>query len=421
MSDRQIEMVWPCPCGTKNLGRYMKCQTCGRPKDDGVEYEMPANVETAESVTDEKLLRMATAGENWHCAYCGSDQRAGDGSCGRCGAGRAEKANQARAAAPEMRMKEAAPTPRGRMALVALVIGFVLFLGTCALLVKTRYARPAPEPVAVAAPPPSTSRRLSVTAVHWKRTISSDRWELTDREGFEPPADAVDKKNVGDRIHHQDQVLDHMETLYDNVEVPDGTRTESYTEHVACGQNCTTTPRTCRQNCKSNKNGFATCTDVCTGGDQHCTTKYCDESRTRQVSKTRTERRPRQEPRYRSEPRYAPWYTYKVMDWVQIATFPGEGDDLAPTWPDASAPVPDAGKHATLPAHASVDGAAKESPAADHETSRERRDEAFNVSLRDETGAIYSYEPRTSEELATFEKGSHHEMRVEAGRAFPRP
>jgi len=99
MSERQIEMLWPCHCGKKNLGRYMKCEACGRPKDEDVEYIMPDDVENAASVTDDKLLRMATAGENWHCAYCNSDQRALDGSCGQCGAGRQEKATQERARA----------------------------------------------------------------------------------------------------------------------------------------------------------------------------------------------------------------------------------------------------------------------------------------------------------------------------------
>ncbi len=423
MTERQIEMLWRCPCATKNLGRHMKCETCGRPKDDNVEYEMPENVETAASVTDEKLLRMATAGENWQCAYCGSGQRALDGSCGGCGAGRAEKANQARAAAHEPAMVETARRPRSRLPLVlGIVAACMLLLGTCALVVKHKSAPPVRDTMAVSvAAPTPVDRDLAVTRAHWKRTISTDHWQLTDREGFDPPDDAVDKKKVGEHVHHQEQVLDHMETLYDSVEVPDGTRTESYTEHVSCGQNCTTTPRTCRQNCKSNKNGFATCTDVCTGGNQSCTTKYCDETRTRQVSKTRTERRPRQEPRYRSEPRYAPWYTYKVMDWAQVATVDREGDDATPAWPDASAPPHDAGKHAS-PA-ASVP-AAPVATATDHPTTQERRVESFEVTLVDDKGAVYTYEPKTPEELAGFDTGTHHKMRASspgAAQVFPAP
>ncbi len=415
MTERQIEMLWRCPCATKNLGRHMKCETCGRPKDDNVAYEMPENVETAESVTDEKLLRMATAGENWQCAYCGSGQRALDGGCGGCGAGRAEKATQARAAAHQPAMMETAPRPRSRLPLVLIVVAAcVLLLGTCALLVKHKSAPPARDTMA-ASRETVVDHDLTVTRAHWKRTVSTDHWQLTDREGFDPPDDAVDKKKAGEHVHHQEQVLDHMETLYDSVEVPDGTRTESYTEHVACGQNCTTTPRTCRQNCKSNKNGFATCNDVCTGGNQSCTTKYCDETRTRQVSKTRTERRPRQEPRYRSEPRYAPWYTYKVMDWVQVATVDAEGDDITPSWPDASAPPQDAGKH--------VPAAPPKAAATDHPTNQERRVETFEVTFADDKGAVYRYAPSTPEELAGFGPGTRHKMRAASrgDQVFPAP
>src|SRR5690242_14317058 len=47
---------------------------------------MPANTAAEASVTEAKLLRMATAGPNWECAYCGSSQRKLDGTCGQCGA-----------------------------------------------------------------------------------------------------------------------------------------------------------------------------------------------------------------------------------------------------------------------------------------------------------------------------------------------
>lgn len=404
MSERQIEMVWPCHCGTKNLGRHMKCQTCGRPKDDSVEYEMPEDVENAASVTDEKLLRMATAGENWHCAYCGSDQRALDGSCGQCGAGRAEKANQARAAAQTKVIADRAPPRRRPMLLFVALIVSVFLVGTCAVVSFHKSGsspvHEQPNMVSVVAPA-MLDLDLTVTRVHWKRTIATDRWQLVDREGFDPPDGAVDKKKVGDRVHHQEQVLDHMETVYDSVEVPDGTRTESYTEHVACGQSCTTSPRSCRQSCTSNKNGFATCKDVCTGGNQSCTTKYCDETRTRSIPKTRTERRPRQEPRYRSEPRYAPFYAYKQMDWVQIASIDAEGTDLSPAWPDAGASL------------AVVDGG-KTSADANART-QERRTESLEVTLVSDKGVEYTYAPSTPDELATYAPQSHHKMRAGAG------
>ncbi|MCE9579178.1 MAG: hypothetical protein K8W52_39005 [Deltaproteobacteria bacterium] len=85
--ERHIEMTWRCSaCQHQNLGRHKVCQACANPKDGSEEYEMPANPERAASVTDAELMRMATAGPDWRCAYCGSDQRRLDASCATCGA-----------------------------------------------------------------------------------------------------------------------------------------------------------------------------------------------------------------------------------------------------------------------------------------------------------------------------------------------
>jgi hypothetical protein len=81
------------------------------------------------------------------------------------------------------------------------------------------------------------------------------------------PSSAVEVRAAGQRVHHTEEDYDHDETVYDNVEVPDGYRTESYSDRVACGENCTTSTRscrnvctgskrTCKQVCKNNKNGF---------------------------------------------------------------------------------------------------------------------------------------------------------------------
>ena len=84
-------MTWRCStCQHQNLGRHKACQACANPKDGSEEYEMPANPELAASVTDAELMRMATAGPDWRCAYCGRDQRKLEGSCATCGASAVE-------------------------------------------------------------------------------------------------------------------------------------------------------------------------------------------------------------------------------------------------------------------------------------------------------------------------------------------
>ena len=95
------------------------------------------------------------------------------------------------------------------------------------------------------------------------------------------------------------------ETYFETV--PDGFDTEQYTEQVPCGQDCTTTPETCTEHCTSDDNGFATCSQSCSGGGQSCTPRTCTETRTRQVPRTRQEARTREVRRYRAEPRTAEW------------------------------------------------------------------------------------------------------------------
>src|SRR5258705_2509114 len=89
--ERMIEMTWRCwSCGHQNLGRFKSCQSCRNPKDGSERYEMPADTTKAVTITEEGLLRMASAAPDWRCAYCGSDQRRADRGCANCGASAVE-------------------------------------------------------------------------------------------------------------------------------------------------------------------------------------------------------------------------------------------------------------------------------------------------------------------------------------------
>ncbi len=78
------EGKWKCEfCGAENLGRDMKCGSCGAVRGENVKFYLDDN---AAEVTDETLLNMAEAGADWHCDYCGTDNRADAGSCKQCGA-----------------------------------------------------------------------------------------------------------------------------------------------------------------------------------------------------------------------------------------------------------------------------------------------------------------------------------------------
>lgn len=409
--ERHIELVWRCSsCGHQNLGRYMQCQGCGDPKDASEEYEMPADPSAAPSVTDPELLRMAEAGANWRCKYCGSDQRDLRGDCARCGGERA------RAAAAAAAMPGRAPKRLRDWGFVSFVIAALVViapLAACGVLVA-RCRSPAPPVATYAppdpAPPPRTEFSAVVSGVSWKRTIVIERRQLVAHEGFasEVPEGAVSVKANGQRVHHHEDVYDHDETERYEVEVPDGFTAESYTERVRCGEDCKTTPRTCkrvctrssrscRQVCTNKNNGFASCRDVCTGGDESChddctggdrscTTKYCDERRTKQIPRTRKETRTRLVKKYRSEPRYAPWVSYQLWEWVPARNAELAGTDLEPRWPDAGGPLPD--KERAVPS------------------------ETLSVSFALDDGSSRSYVPSSIEELARFAPGSTHRVRI---------
>lgn len=78
------EGKWRCPsCDSVNLGREMKCNACGTVRGEDVEFFLE---EDAAEVSDQNLKDMAAAGADWHCDFCGTDNRAGTGTCKQCGA-----------------------------------------------------------------------------------------------------------------------------------------------------------------------------------------------------------------------------------------------------------------------------------------------------------------------------------------------
>lgn len=293
---RQIEMTWRCSsCAHRNLGRHTACQECGNPKDAGETYEMPGDTASAATVTEDALLRMATAGPNWRCAYCGSDQRKLDDSCGQCGA---------RPGAPRTRREPQAKARRSRWIavrewlrrhpVISTVIGLVFaLLLTCAWVNRTRHYD------------------ATVAAATWQQTIVVERYQIWRRDGWRaelPPA-AFEVVSLGQQIHHYEDVLDGYDTEY-------------YTEQVACGEDCRDVPEHCSESCSDNGNGFATCRTTCSGGGRSCTTRYCSESRTRQV------------PRYRKEARYAERVRYDIWDWGDHRTLVAAGSGIAELrWP----------------------------------------------------------------------------------------
>lgn len=396
----QVEMLWRCAaCGHENLGRHVACQRCGKPKTGAEEYEMPSDTSRANAVRDADLVRMATAGANWRCRYCGSDQRRFDGACARCGAAQREGRDLGGSPWP--------PTPphhyHGAPAPAAWVprrgIGATGILGALAVLVAALFMccgvamlRDARGPLPALIAPAYRDVSARVTAISWEHSVQVERWVLVAHEGFaeEKPADAVGARVVGQRVHHFDKVPDGFQTEKYTETVPDGTRTETYTEEERCGETCTPRPQTCQRKCTPNGNGFATCKDVCTGGGEDCKPKMCTRTKTREIPKTKTVTKTRQVPRYRDVLRHADWWSWRSWEWTLDRVVSERGESADTRWPSAD----------------------KVKLGANGHKEREQRSSRYEVRLATGDGQSFTLQPAAAAELARFGVGSPHTLRV---------
>lgn len=79
-----VELIWTCDsCGTKNPGAIKSCVACGAPQPVNVRFEQ-VDAETFNFIKDEALIRMAQAGPDKHCPYCGTRNLANALTCAQC-------------------------------------------------------------------------------------------------------------------------------------------------------------------------------------------------------------------------------------------------------------------------------------------------------------------------------------------------
>jgi len=211
-----------------------------------------------------------------------------------------------------------------------------------------------------------------VSALEWKRLTMIERKSAYPFEGWSPPSDAFDIRDLGKQLHHYEKVLV-------------GSHQEPYTDRYSCGQNCTTTPRVCTsipRTCTSNKNGTARCSgggERCSGGNRTCSTRYCTRTLYRTVND------------YRNEPRYQTKYAWKAWRWRDNREIPLVGHDNEPRWPTADELRPRGGLQP-----------GEEERASHHEV-------LFKVTFTDGKES-FSHEPETENAFRRFAMGSRYRL-----------
>jgi len=414
MPTYQIEMLWRCHgCDReRNRGLEKHCAGCGRPKSEGDTEYFPDDI-TERAALKGEAERRAKAGPDWQCKYCGSLQSPLNQHCTECGAESITGLPPAysvgtgagtitmnvetgervlRRSFPDVKsMHDASPPPPPD---APVTIGAASYRDN-AYVAPTEPPRPRIDidtwqrridrvvslrhlALMFACTLPLTLLLVylfqtkiveaHVTWVHWEHQVLIDRYQVWHREGWSPEPSAFNVIDTGPRFHHTEHVRI-------------GSHTEHYTANVACGQSCV--PQSCyttTRRCTSNRNGTATCT----GGDRicpppSCTTKYCDESRTRTVDD------------YEDQPRYRDWYVWDAWDWGYNRTVQHAGDTLETSWPTEAECA---------------------APLSQGEQERSRRESHWHVGLTSSDRKSYDYRPASEDEFERYEPGSSWRLKV---------
>jgi len=80
-----VPLIWQCAfCNTQNPGPIKSCTSCGAPQPDDVQF-LQVEEEQFNFIKDEALIRMAQAGPDIHCPFCGTRNLATAEVCKKCG------------------------------------------------------------------------------------------------------------------------------------------------------------------------------------------------------------------------------------------------------------------------------------------------------------------------------------------------
>ena len=292
---------WDCQyCGTKgNLGRDKACQNCGRSRPGGAKFYLPTEEEAA--VLDAKLLKLAEAGQDWVCAFCGSSNHAEATNCHYCGAPREgdsqvqEIKEYGLGQAPDsgdMTFDDPPERPRPQTEIVSTkkssklpliiggaLVGLILLCG----LIFGGFLLFGGQDVDAA-----------VSGFQWERSINVEAFQTVVEEDWSVPSGGrlIDQRQ---EIRSYTQVLDHYETRQRDIQVQVGVET------YVCGQ-------------RDLGNGF-----------------FEDIDCTEPIYETQTESY--EEPVYREEPVYETFYNYEIDRWNVVRSPSVSGSDHSAEWP----------------------------------------------------------------------------------------
>jgi hypothetical protein len=320
---------WDCPsCGSKRIfGRHVDCPGCGKPRPEGVRFYL---TDDAPIVTDPERLAEARAGADWICKHCGASTRAKHVNCGGCGAprggspeqpvrryrdGEVPRAGEASAPFKAAGFKSAPGEPRKRGlpawiggGLIAAVIGGGM-LQEC-------------EPRERSYPPVAAV----VEDLRWEREVVVSTHGYVAGEGWELPDSAVDVKEEPRIREYRQEVAGHESVQ--RVQPRQVQERVGERKKWVGGSSATTS-------CETVDMGNGYFKEVCEESGGSDDGEWVTEPiyRYRTVYDTTVE----QKPYYRSVPVRAPYYTYRVPEWMETERRRTAGGvNTPPVWGDTT-------------------------------------------------------------------------------------
>lgn len=277
MNERIVENTWVCTsCKSTQLGRYMKCQSCGSAKEKD-EQDIVPDPASAATVTDPELLKMAKDAPDWVCEYCGGRVRNAEGKCTNCAAERASLDARIAKLEASWTPEDAEAQKRGQEEDARKIAGDWA-------KVLAEPPRMPPEPPKRAPPPPPprkpvpapkkpfpwpyvlagigaglvagllayllTPREFDARISNIQWTYSSDLRQKTKEhkgEWVRPSEASAFNVSCASRYYGNEDCHPH--------------NCNPRTENYDC--NCSSYSCNCRETCSSNKNGFSTCSTSC--------------------------------------------------------------------------------------------------------------------------------------------------------------
>ncbi|MBN2497156.1 MAG: hypothetical protein JXR96_21365 [Deltaproteobacteria bacterium] len=167
------EGKWDCPyCGMKGIrGPETVCPGCGAKRDKDVKFYLP---EDAKEITDEEELASAREGPDWHCGFCGVDNKASEDKCKRCGAARSDGGHREVKVIPDQPAEKpapvkSAPASKGGKAglFIFLAILVAIGLGLYFFVFRTH------------------TETLEVTGHAWERSVAIEKFKTVTEEKWE--------------------------------------------------------------------------------------------------------------------------------------------------------------------------------------------------------------------------------------------